>query len=438
MEVNIDKEFDIVVDTPQAIDVSMNVSDRLIEQEKSLTVTKNDNYTIVPDEGKTLKKIDVEVNVIPVVKGIYRLFNLADDLPYIFDMTGHTETTMQYFAYDCWNIKSILKITNVSNITSVYLCFSGCRSLRSVDVSDWDVSKVTDFSYAFNQCNSLQSIDVSKWDVSKGTNFNETFCNCYSLQSIDVSKWDVSSAISLSGTFVACSGLQQINVSNWNPLNATLISRVFMNCEALKEINVSNWNTSKATSLFRIFWNCKSLESIDVSSWDLSSCIELDGLFYGCDKLKAIDVSNWNTSKVITMDYMFSYVKCDLDLSNWDCSNVTSTSGAMWWDYTGHSLIGNHTIEEVENDEIVCMKGWNTNHHISRAHYLRYSTILAIAKGLPDCTGSETALFIDYSTGSWNHMYNDDDTVPDNTTITERQTIIRAICANKNWTLAVG
>jgi surface protein len=53
-------------------------------------------------------------------------------------------------------------------------------------------------------------------------------------------------------------------------------------------------------------------------------------MFRGCRNLKELDVSNWDTSNVTTMESMFDgryYRYCgltNLDVSNWDTSNVTN------------------------------------------------------------------------------------------------------------------
>ena len=66
---------------------------------------------------------------------------------------------------------------------------------------------------------------------------------------------------------------------------------------------------------------------------------------------------------------------------------------------------------------------------------LRFSSILALANGLADLTGA-TAQTLTISSGSYNNMYNDDDTTPTVDVIAERQARIAAICAAKNWNFA--
>ena len=97
------------------------------------------------------------------------------------------------------------------------------------------------------------------------------------------------------------------------------------------------------------------------------------------------------------------------------------------------SLIGDNTIQDVEN-ETVALRGTKVNVQTNYSP-LRFSSILALANGLADLTG-QTAQTLTISSGSYNNMYNDDDTIPTAEVIAERQTRIAAICAAKNWNFA--
>ena len=111
---------------------------------------------------------------------------------------------------------------------------------------------------------------------------------------------------------------------------------------------------------------------------------------------------------------------------------------SSWNDNTViHSCIGNHTLAEVEAG-LTCYGGLGLSIVTIVTHnaYLRYSSMLAIGNGIYD--RSEMAA------GTWqlanyafNNMFNDDDTLPDEATVTERQTRIRAIAAAKNYTIAL-
>ena len=68
--------------------------------------------------------------------------------------------------------------------------FNRCTSLRSLDVSEWDVSNVNDMNNMFGNCVSLRTLDVSGWDVSNVTNMKYMFYGCKSLHT-DIRKWKI-------------------------------------------------------------------------------------------------------------------------------------------------------------------------------------------------------------------------------------------------------
>ena len=81
---------------------------------------------------------------------------------------------------------------------------------------------------------------------------------------------------------------------------------------------------SSVTSLFLAF-NNSGLKQINVSNWDTSNVTNMSNIFSRCELLTSIDVSKWNTSKVTNMEGMF--VGCNLlasvDVNKWNTSKVT-------------------------------------------------------------------------------------------------------------------
>ena len=81
---------------------------------------------------------------------------------------------------------------------------------------------------------------------------------------------------------------------------------------------------SSVTSLFLAFDN-SGLKQINVSNWDTSNVTNMSNTFSHCELLASVDVSKWNTSKVTNMEGMF--VDCNLlasvDVNKWNTSKVT-------------------------------------------------------------------------------------------------------------------
>ena len=53
--------------------------------------------------------------------------------------------------------------------------FSGCRSLKSLDLSGWETYNVNYMSGMFYGCRSLKSLDLSGWDTSRVRSMDHMF-----------------------------------------------------------------------------------------------------------------------------------------------------------------------------------------------------------------------------------------------------------------------
>lgn len=204
--------------------------------------------------------------------------------------------------------------------------------------------------------------------------------------------------------------LQKINVSCWDTSNVVVMSDLFRACESLESLDLSSWNTSSVTEIREIFRNCINIVSIDTGGWDTRNIISVQGAFFLCQRLEFLDLSSWDASNLKYDDYMFH-----------SC-------------YRLRTIIGNRMLQDVENGT-VALRGLKIKISVINSSLFRFSSLLALANGLADLTGS-TAQTPTISVNSYENMYNDDDTIPAAEVIAERQARIAAICAAKNWNFA--
>ena len=236
--------------------------------------------------------------------------------------------------------------------------------------------------------------------------------NNKSLVELDTStyKIDTSKITDMDSWFYGCSSLESADFSGLDTSNVTNMHWLFPFCSKLRSVNFSGWDTSKVTSMNSFLDGCSSLKSVDVSGLDTSNVADMTAFFLKCSSLQSVDLTGFNTSKTTNVTWFLD-----------GCSSLKT-------------IIGAHTLEDVENG-IVALKGTKVSLRITDSTKLRYSSMLAVTKGLADLTG-QTAQTISFNVNAWNNMSNDDDTIPTSYVIAERQARLSAIAAQKNWTIA--
>ncbi len=216
-----------------------------------------------------------------------------------------------------------LEYLDTRNVTIMASLFSGCRSLTSLDLSNFDTSKVEIMAVMFSDCTSLKNIDLSTIDTSKVTNMSGMFSSCSSLSSIRLG--NCSNVVSLSGMFSNCSKLENVDTSDCNSFKVNDISRMFNYCQSLKSLDLSNFNTSSVTNMGSMFAGCELLTTVNLSNFDTSNVTDMSSMFGGCKSLKDLNISNFETRNVISMRAIFC--EC-VNLKNLDISNFDISSGA--------------------------------------------------------------------------------------------------------------
>ena len=151
---------------------------------------------------------------------------------------------------------------DLSTLNSMERMFYGCKSLQTLDVSNWDTSNVTNMYNMFGVCTSLQSLDLSGWDTSNVTNIGGMFNSCLNIQSLDLSNWDTSNVTSMDWIFRKCSSLQSLDLSNWDTSNVTNMNDMFYGCSSLQSLDLSNWDTSNLVYTYEIFSYCDLLQTL--------------------------------------------------------------------------------------------------------------------------------------------------------------------------------
>ena len=136
------------------------------------------------------------------------------------------------------------------------------------------------------------------------------------------------------------------------------------------------------------------MQEIDINNWDVSNVTSIDRTFFSSG-LKRLDISNWDTSKVISLSYLF-YGMNNLevaDISNFNASSVTGSPTRAFYLFQKnfHSLVGERTIEDVINNNIGVFIGLKYSLTIDNTSLpLDRASLRAIINGLAEVETTQT------------------------------------------------
>ena len=221
-----------------------------------------------------------------------------------------------------------------------FLHFEALNTIRGIE--NLNTSEVTDMKEMFSGCSSLKQLDVSSFNTSAVKNMRGVFGNCSGLKELNVSNFNTSAVTDMNGIFSGCSSLTSLNLSNFNTSKVTVMRWMFSGCSGLKELNLSNFNTSQVTSIGEMFSGCSGLKELNLSNFNTSSVTDMSGMFRGCSGLTSLNLSNFNTSTVEGMNEMFSgcsSLKTIFNTNTWRCwqswgmfNGCTKLKGAVKYD----------------------------------------------------------------------------------------------------------
>ena len=226
--------------------------------------------------------------------GIVKKVVVKSNINYNYD-----ENNDRYNGIVPWEItEASFKGSNTSKVTNMNCMFQFCRSLTSLDLSNFNTSNVTYMSGMFNGCSGLTSLDLSNFNTSNVTNMGSMFYGCSGLTSLDLSNFNTSNVTYMSSMFKGCSGLTSLDLSGWDTNNVTDMRFMFNGCISLTSLDLRNFNTSNVTYMSYMFKGCTSLTSLTLSNFNTSNVTYMDSMFYGCSKLKTIRMVGCSTDTV--------------------------------------------------------------------------------------------------------------------------------------------
>ncbi len=238
------------------------------------------------------------------------------------DFSGTEDGTFKYIGTDEYvEVPHVIKGVPVTSYSSVFRGTS-VKGVKSTNTN------VTDMSNMFRYCKTLQTIDLSNFNTSNVTNMQHMFYECSNLTSLDLSKFDTSNVTNMTYMFEGCTSLQTLDLSSFNTSNVTKMGQMFNGCTNLTTLDLSNFDTSNVTAMTNMFNRCTNLTTLDLSSFDTSNVTAMTNMFTRCTNLTTLDLSSFDTTNVTDMDYMFTnctslqtgYAKTQADANKFNSS----------------------------------------------------------------------------------------------------------------------
>lgn len=121
---------------------------------------------------------------------------------------------------------------------------------EDLDLSDIELGPSIDSLDGLFNGKSIKSIDLTGWNVSNIKKFDGMFANCYNLEAIyGIENWQFGDNVSFYKMFYADKNLNNINISNWDVSQVNNLSYMFYGCQNLN-IDLSNWKFNPRVKMF--------------------------------------------------------------------------------------------------------------------------------------------------------------------------------------------
>lgn len=121
---------------------------------------------------------------------------------------------------------------------------------EDLDLSDIELGPSIDSLDGLFNGKSVKSIDLTGWNVSNIKKFDGMFANCYNLETIyGIENWQFGDDVSFYKMFYADKNLNDINISNWDVSQVNNLSYMFYGCQNLN-IDLSNWKFNPRVKMF--------------------------------------------------------------------------------------------------------------------------------------------------------------------------------------------
>ena len=263
-------------------------------------------------------------------------YNTKDILTLYYVKPGYNYGTYTYLLEspastpDDNKIKSVIFSGNYSGNTYNFT--------YKLDLSDWDTSNVTSMYNMFSNCYALTNLDVSRFNTSNVTSIREMFARTGKINMIDMSKWDLSK-LSDGNYFTSgfvdvfkgsyCENIKLPNMYLNKQFNK-YYNDLFSNLHNLKSLQAPELVNSYTNDISFLLADDYELHDVNMSDWDFSNVTYAKGVFYGT-KISNVSVNLSNAKDSILSMFRYSYAN-SINISNLEISNKVTDTKWMFGD----------------------------------------------------------------------------------------------------------
>ena len=257
-----------------------------------------------------------------------------------FDTTALLTTEHMFSGND--NLKNLnLGSFDCNKLFSMEGMFACCESIETINMHNF-TSMTTWSSYSFSGACPKTLAHMTSDGYKK---LAAMFYNCKSLKTLDISNFNTAYSRNMAYMFYDCESIQDINLKNFKTNNVTNMYAMFRYDKNLKKLDLTSFESTNLTECSSMFDTCLELKKIYVSEiFDLTSCTGTD-MFKDCYSLVGEANTGYDDSHIDS-----SYARIDITGNPGYFSTApTLTNNALnndWFDMT-NSGVAKDYIETI-------------------------------------------------------------------------------------------
>jgi len=175
------------------------------------------------------------------------------------------------------NLTVVSDVLSTQNISTFSNLFKDCTSITTINrISEWNISNITNLNACFTGCTNFNQ-NISSWNVVNVTIMSSMFNNCINFNQ-NIGSWNVSNVNTMLGMFINCTNFNQ-NIGSWNVSNVTNMSFMFQNAINFNQ-NIGSWNTLAVTNMNSMFRSATAFNQ-NIGNWDIRNCLNFTNFMFG-------------------------------------------------------------------------------------------------------------------------------------------------------------